>query len=363
MRLRLRGRKADQPDSDSITYASAGVDIAAGEEAVEKIKEKVRRTFRPEVLGEIGGFGGLFAFDASKYRHPVLVSSTDGVGTKLMIARMMNRHDTIGRDLVAMCVDDLACLGAEPLFFLDYISSSPLDPDLIADVIEGIAEGCREARCALIGGEMAEHPGMMNAGEYELAGFAVGVVEKDRLITGHGITPGDVVIGVESGGLRTNGYSLARKILLEVAGLTVEDRVPGLSHKLGEELLRPATIYAPAIASLLEHVDIRGIAHITGGGIPGNLTRILPEKVDAVIDAGKWEPDPIFGIIQTRGNVTSEEMFRVFNMGLGMLLVVASEDAYKTIDHMRSRGHHAHEVGTIKRGRHRVILERIHSPR
>ncbi|RIK10380.1 MAG: phosphoribosylformylglycinamidine cyclo-ligase [Acidobacteria bacterium] len=342
-----------------MTYSDAGVDIAAGESAVERIKEKVRRTFRPEVLGDIGGFGGLFAFDPSKYRHPVLVSSTDGVGTKLMVARMMGRNDTIGRDLVAMCIDDLVCLGAEPLFFLDYIACSPLDPDLISDVIEGIAEACREANCALVGGEMAEHPGMMNEGEYELAGFAVGVVEKDRMITGHGIAPGDAIIGIESGGLMSNGYSLARTALLEVAGHSLDERLPGLSHRLGEELLRPTPVFASAITSLIEHVEVRGIAHITGGGIPGNLIRILPEKTEAVVDASRWEPDPIFAVIQAAGNVEIDEMYKVFNMGIGMMVVVAEADARETIDHLRSRGHHAHHVGLIRKGKRKVTLEGV----
>lgn len=359
MKIRLRGGRDQKVPGASITYSDAGVDIEAGESAVERIKEKVRRTFRPEVLGDIGGFGGLFAFDPSKYRHPVLVSSTDGVGTKLMVARMMGRNDTIGRDLVAMCVDDLVCLGAEPLFFFDYIACSPLDPDLISDVIEGIAEACREARCALVGGEMAEHPGMMNEGEYELAGFAVGVVEKDRMITGHGIAPGDVIIGIESGGLMSNGYSLARTALLEVAGYSLDERLPGLSHRLGEELLRPTPVFASAITSLIEHVEVRGIAHITGGGIPGNLVRILPEKTEAVVDASCWEPDPIFAVIQEAGNIEIEEMFKVFNMGIGMMVVVGENDARETIDHLRSRGHHAHHVGVVRKGKRKVTLEGI----
>lgn len=357
MRLRRKGGRDQTARTDSITYADAGVDIQAGEAAVERIKERVRKTFRPEVLGDIGGFGGLFAFDASRYRDPILVSSTDGVGTKLMIARMMNRHDTIGRDLVAMCLDDLVCLGAEPLFFLDYIAISPLDPDLISDVIEGIVEGCREARCALVGGEMAEHPGMMREGEYELAGFAVGVVERERMITGNTIAPGDVLVGIESGGLMSNGYSLARKALFEIAGLSLEATLPGLSHRLGEELLRPTPIYASAVVSLLEKVRPKGIAHITGGGIPGNLIRILPEKTEAIVDTSRWEPDPIFGVIREAGNIDHVEMYRVFNMGIGMIVVVPEKDTLTTIDHLRSKGHHAHDIGVIQKGRRKVTLE------
>src|SRR6478672_4401824 len=258
------------------TYEAAGVDIAAGEEAVQRIKDKVRSTFRPEVIGDIGGFGGLFAFANHRYRHPVLVSSTDGVGTKAPIAQASGRLDTIGVDLVAMCVDDLVCQGAEPLFFLDYIAVGKLDPDHIEQLVEGVAEGCRQAGCALIGGEMAEHPGAMEPGEFDLVGFAVGVAERDQLLTGAKVTPGDVLIGLPSPGLRSNGYSLARRVLLERADRSLDDPAfEGAHHDLAEELLRPSVIYAPAVLAVERVVDVHAVAHITGGGIPGNLVRAL----------------------------------------------------------------------------------------
>ena len=256
------------------SYEDAGVSISAGETAVERIKSKVRSTFRPEVIGDIGGFGGLFEFASHRYKHPVLVSSTDGVGTKALIAQSTGRFDTIGVDLVAMCVDDLVCQGAEPLFFLDYIAVGKLDPDRIEQLIEGVALGCRQAGCALIGGEMAEHPGAMEPGEFDLVGFAVGVVDRDRLITGEHVARGDVLIGLPSPGLRSNGYSLARKVLLESAGRDLQEPAwPGAHHSLGDELLVPSVIYAPAIATLLRHVDVRAIAHVTGGGLPGQPGR------------------------------------------------------------------------------------------
>src|SRR5690606_17512148 len=274
-----------RPRSDlGTSYEDAGVSIAAGEEAVERIKEKVRSTFRPEVIGDIGGFGGLFSFANHRFRHPVLVSSTDGVGTKALIAQAAGRFDTIGVDLVAMCVDDIVCQGAEPLFFLDYIAVGKLDPDHIENLVEGVALGCRQAGCALIGGEMAEHPGAMEPGEFDLVGFAVGVAERDRLITGGDVRTGDVLIGLPSPGLRSNGYSLARKVLLERAGLSLDGPAyAGAPHSLAEELLVPSVVYAPAIAALLRVVDVRSIAHITGGGLPGNLVRVLPEGADAVL--------------------------------------------------------------------------------
>jgi len=339
------------------TYEQAGVSITAGEEAVERIKAKVRSTFRPEVIGDIGGFGGLFGFDASRYRQPVLVSSTDGVGTKALVAQAAGRFDTIGVDLVAMCVDDIVCQGAEPLFFLDYIAVGRLDPDHIEQLVEGVAEGCRQAGCALIGGEMAEHPGAMEPGEFDLVGFAVGVAERDRMITGEQIAPGDVLIGLPSPGLRSNGYSLARRILFERAGLGLDDPAfPGAHHSLADELLKPSVVYAPAIAALTRAVDVRGIAHITGGGIPGNLNRVLPAKVDAVVDRGTWEPPRIFGELQRLGEVSDAEMAKVFNLGIGMVLAVPAMDAYKALDNLRANGHRAVEIGQVTDGRGEVHL-------
>jgi phosphoribosylformylglycinamidine cyclo-ligase len=340
------------------TYEQAGVDINAGEEAVERIKAKVRSTFRPEVIGDIGGFGGLFGFDTARYRNPVLVSSTDGVGTKALVAQAVGRFDTIGVDLVAMCVDDIVCQGAEPLFFLDYIAVGRLDPDHIEQLVEGVAEGCRQAGCALIGGEMAEHPGAMEPGEFDLVGFAVGVAERDQMITGRHIEAGDVLIGLPSPGLRSNGYSLARRILFERAGRGLDEPAfPGAAHSLGEELLKPSVVYAPAIAALARAVDVRGIAHITGGGIPGNLNRVLPDRVDAVVDRSSWESPRIFGELQRLGDVSDAEMAKVFNLGIGMIVVVPEADSYKALDVLRSNGQLASVIGTVTPGSGRVHLQ------
>jgi phosphoribosylformylglycinamidine cyclo-ligase len=334
------------------SYEDAGVSISAGEEAVERIKSRVRSTFRPEVIGDIGGFGGLFSFAQHRYTHPVLVSSTDGVGTKALIAQAAGRFDTIGVDLVAMCVDDIVCQGAEPLFFLDYIAVGKLDPDHIEQLVEGVAHGCRQAGCALIGGEMAEHPGAMEPGEFDLVGFAVGVAERDRLITGEHVKVGDALIGLPSPGLRSNGYSLARKVLLDGARRELDAPAwDGAPHTLADELLVPSVIYAPAIAALLRVVDVRSIAHITGGGLPGNLARVLPDGTDAVIERRSWEPPQIFTEIQRRGEVTDDEMRKVFNLGIGMVVVVAASEVHKTLDILRTEGHRAVEIGQVASGR------------
>ena len=349
---------APGPAAGGETYAGAGVSIDAGEVAVERIKGKVRSTFRPEVIGDIGGFGGLFALDLARFRQPVLVSSTDGVGTKALVAQAVGRFDTIGVDLVAMCVDDLVCQGAEPLFFLDYIAVGKLDPDHIEQLVEGVAHGCRQAGCALVGGEMAEHPGAMDPGEFDLVGFAVGVAERDRLITGDHIAPGDVVIGLPSPGLRSNGYSLARKVLLDNAGRSLSEPAwKGASHTLADELLLPSVIYAPAIAALQRHVDVRGIVHVTGGGLPGNLPRVLPEGTDALVERRRWEVPRIFGEIQRLGEVSDEEMLKVFNLGIGMVVVVAAEEAHRTLDLLRTEGHRAVEIGEIVPGHGHVRVE------
>jgi phosphoribosylformylglycinamidine cyclo-ligase len=327
------------------TYRGAGVDIAAGEVAVARIKDKVRSTYRPEVLGDIGGFGGLVEVPAG-YRQPVLVSSTDGVGTKAMVARAAGRLDTIGIDLVAMCVDDIACVGAEPLFFLDYISVGALAPEQIEAVVSGVVEGCRRAGCALVGGEMAEHPGALEPGAFDLVGFAVGVVERDRVLTGDRARAGDVLVGLPSPGLRSNGYSLARRVLFERAGLALDDELfPG--HSVADELLRPSVIYAPALRELLGDVDVRAVAHITGGGLVGNVPRVLPAGVDADLDRSAWEVPRVFTEIQRHGGVVDEEMARVFNLGLGMVVVVPPGDAGRTLALLRGAGHAAAEVGRL----------------
>lgn len=339
------------------TYESAGVSISAGEEAVDRIKAKVRSTFRPEVIGDIGGFGGLFGFDTTRYRQPVLVSSTDGVGTKALVAQAANEFETIGIDLVAMCVDDLVCQGAEPLFFLDYIAIGRLDPNHIEQLVEGVAEGCRQAGCALIGGEMAEHPGAMEPGEFDLVGFAVGVVERDRIITGQHVRPGDVLIGLPSRNLRSNGYSLARRVLFDIGNRRLDQPAfKGAAHTLADELLQPSVIYAPAIMALQREVDVRAVAHITGGGIPGNLSRVLPARGDAVVDRRQWEVPRVFTEIQRIGEISNDEMAKVFNMGLGMVVVVPANEAFKAIEVLRMQGHLASEIGEIVDGHGQVRM-------
>jgi phosphoribosylformylglycinamidine cyclo-ligase len=327
------------------TYSGAGVDIAAGEAAVDRIAGVVRSTFRPEVLGDIGGFGGLVTLPDG-YRRPVLVSSTDGVGTKAMVAAAAGRFDTIGIDLVAMCVDDVVCQGAEPLFFLDYISVGALDPDQIEALVSGVAEGCRQAGCALVGGEMAEHPGAVAPGEFDLVGFVVGVVERDRILTRTSVRARDVVLGLPSPGLRSNGYSLARRVLFERAGLGLDDELFA-GHTVADELLLPSVIYAPAVRRLLGEVDVRAVAHITGGGIVGNLPRVLPPGVDAELERSTWTVPQVFAEIQRLGDVSDAEMARVFNLGLGMVVVVPPDGADRALRVLRDAGHDAAEVGRL----------------
>ena len=339
-------------------YAGAGVAIGAGEEAVERIKAVVRSTFRPEVIGDVGGFGGLFAFDPSRYVHPVLVAGTDGVGTKAVVARLAGRYETIGIDLVAMSVDDIAAQGAEPLFFLDCISAGRLDPVQMEQLVAGVASGCREAGCALIGGEMAELPGMLEPGHFDLVGFEVGVVERDRLITGAKVAPGDRLIGLPSPGLRCNGYSLARRVLLELAGRPLDGPAwPKAHHSLAEELLRPSVIYAPALVKLCHSIEVKGLAHITGGGIPGNLARVLPDNCDAIVVTSKWEVPEIFNQIQAAGDIRAEEMTKVFNLGIGMIAVVAPRDVYRAHDLLRDAGHDSVDIGEVVEGEGQVRLK------
>jgi len=334
------------------TYESAGVSIEAGEEAVERIKADVRSTFRPEVIGDIGGFGGLFRFQPEGYREPVLVSSTDGVGTKALVAQAANRFTTIGVDLVAMCVDDLVCVGAEPLFFLDYIAVGSLDPEHIKQLVAGVAEGCRQAGCALIGGEMAEHPGSMEPGEFDLVGFSVGVVDRSKMLTGEKVADGDVLIALPSPGLRSNGYSLARRLMFDVAGKTVNDKAwdDHAAPTVGEELLAPSVIYSPAIHKLLTAVDVHSIAHITGGGLPGNLNRSLGKHHDAVVDPNSWEWPRIFTELQRIGDVSTDEMRKVFNLGVGMVAVVPASAEHKALDVLRTAGHRAKTIGKVVKG-------------
>lgn len=329
------------------TYRDAGVDIDAGDEFVDRIKPLVRSTFRPEVLTELGGFGGLFRFQADRYTDPVLVSGTDGVGTKLKIAFLMDRHDTVGIDLVAMCVNDIAVSGAEPLFFLDYFATGKLSIATAETVVRGIAEGCRQAGCALIGGETAEMPSLYAAGEYDLAGFAVGVVDRPKMIDGRRIQAGDALIGLASTGLHSNGFSLARKVLLEQDRLSVSSRLPELGASLGETLLVPTRIYAKQVLALIGEFDIKGIAHVTGGGITENLPRVCPPRCGADIRRGAWPVPPIFQVIQERGRVPRDEMYRVFNMGIGLILVTDAAQADAVISRVGELGDRAYLIGAI----------------
>jgi phosphoribosylformylglycinamidine cyclo-ligase len=331
-----------------LTYKESGVDAAAGDALVERIKPLGARTFRPEVVSGIGGFGGLFEVP-KKYKDPILVSGTDGVGTKLRIAFETGRHSTVGIDLVAMSVNDVLTSGAEPLFFLDYFSTSKLDIAQAESVISGIARGCEEAGCTLLGGETAELPGFYATGEYDLAGFCVGVVERTRIIDGRAIQPGDAVIGLASTGLHSNGFSLARKLLLEQKGFKMSAMPAGLGSSLADELLEPTRIYVRDVLALRERVEIKGLAHITGGGIPGNLPRCLPDGTSAVLSEHNWKRPPIFDLIGSGGDVQRDEMYATFNMGLGMIAVVSKSDAAAAIRLLKDRETAAWEVGHIER--------------
>ncbi len=330
---------------ESLSYRDAGVDIDAGDALVERIKPFAKRTMRPEVLAGIGGFGALVELP-KRYKEPVLVSGTDGVGTKLKLAFALDRHDTVGIDLVAMSVNDVLVQGAEPLFFLDYFACGKLDVAVAADVIKGIAAGCEQAGCALIGGETAEMPGMYPDGEYDLAGFCVGVVEKTRVIDGRTIAPGDVVLGLASSGAHSNGYSLVRRIL-ERAKPDLAANLDG--RPLADALLAPTRIYVKPVLALLQEVPVKGIAHITGGGLVENIPRVLPEGVRAALDARAWPLPPLFRWLQAQGNVADAEMHRVFNCGIGMVLVVAAGDAARAIEHLRAAGETVHRIGMIER--------------
>ena len=329
------------------TYRESGVDIDAGDEFVDRIKPLVRSTFRSEVLADLGGFGGLFNLQAKKYQDPVLVSGTDGVGTKLKIAFMMDQHDTVGIDLVAMCVNDIAVSGAEPLFFLDYFATGKLAVPKAQEVVKGIAEGCRQAGCALIGGETAEMPSMYADGEYDLAGFAVGVVDKPKIIDGKTIQPGDAIIGLASTGLHSNGYSLARRVFFDKAKLTVTSKVPELDRSLGDVLLTPTRIYAKQILALVQSCPVKGIAHITGGGITENLPRVFPDSVRARISRKAWTVPPVFQALSRLGQVDREEMYRVFNMGIGLILVVPLDAVSAVLAKAATLGDRGWQVGEI----------------
>ncbi|SDC44764.1 MULTISPECIES: phosphoribosylformylglycinamidine cyclo-ligase [unclassified Candidatus Frackibacter] len=339
-----------------LSYKDAGVDIDAGEAAVDKINDDVKSTFGPEVLTGLGSFGALFAPNFDDYEEPILVAGTDGVGTKLKVAFMMDKHYTIGIDLVAMSVNDIVVQGARPLFFLDYLAIDNLIPEKAEEIVHGISQGCKEAGAALIGGEMAEMPGFYNQDEYDLAGFAVGIVDKGDLITGKEISPGDKIIGLTSNGIHSNGYSLARKVLFDIAGYNVESEIEELDGTLGNELLKPTKIYVKPILELMKDFQLKGVAHITGGGLIENVPRILPNKMEAMIDSQVWPTPVIFDLIQNEGEIPLKEMYRTFNMGIGMAVVVDESDVEGILDKLKAIGEEAYIIGEIKKGDQSVTL-------
>ena len=334
-------------DAHGHTYAGAGVDLDAADAAVEAIKPHVARTARPEVLESLAGFGGFFALDRKRWKKPLLVAATDGVGTKLELARALGRHDTVGQDLVAMVVDDLVCSGAEPLLFLDYLAMGRIDPQHVAAIVSGIADGCEVAGCALLGGETAAHPGVLPDGGYDLAGFGLGIVERDKALDADRVTEGDGIVAMASTGLHSNGYSLARRIVAD-AGLDLAADHGLRVQSLGEALLRPTRIYSPACLALIAGTPTRTLCHVTGGGIPGNLPRVLPDGLGAVVDVGTFTVPGVFDVLQRAGGVTDDEMWRVFNMGAGMLAIV--EDPSAAVGLLRHQGVDAWTCGQVVAG-------------
>ena len=328
-------------------YKQAGVNIEAGYEAVSRMKKHVQKTMRPGVIGGLGGFGGMFDLSALNLKEPVLVSGTDGVGTKLMLAFMMDKHDTIGIDAVAMCVNDIIVQGAEPIYFLDYIACGKAAPDRIEAIVKGIADGCEQAGCALVGGETAEMPGMYKEEEYDLAGFAVGAVEKAKMIDGANINEGDVLIGLASSGIHSNGYSLVRKLFFEKANMILPDYVEELGCTLGEELLRPTKIYVKSVLSAIEKFEIKGLAHITGGGFIENIPRMLPEGLGAELIESNWEIPPVFTLMESIGELDRKEMYNIFNMGTGMVLAVDKELEDEVIAYLHALGENAYSLGKV----------------
>jgi phosphoribosylformylglycinamidine cyclo-ligase len=339
-------------------YAAAGVDIDLGNKVKSTLPQLLASTHRREVMGKVGGFGGLFALDTKKFKQPILVSSVDGVGTKLKIAFAMDRHDTIGEDLVNHCVNDIAVLGAEPLFFLDYLGTGKLEPHVFTEIIKGFARGCAKNNCALIGGETAQMPGFYQAGEYDVSGTIVGVVDKTRMLNGQKtVKRGDVILGIESSGLHTNGYSLARKIFFEQLKLKPKSRVAELGNTIGDELLKVHVTYGPLVQQLVKQFNkpgkpnaVRSFAHITGGGFVDNLPRVLPANCDAVIRKGSWEMLPIFRMIEAKGGVDEAELYQVFNMGIGMTAIVSADTADRVLKTIKAAGHRAWAIGEITRG-------------
>jgi phosphoribosylformylglycinamidine cyclo-ligase len=338
----------------SITYADSGVDIDRADRAKQRIKYLAHRTFTKGVVGDIGGFGGLFAIDKKKFRDPVLVSSVDGVGTKLKVAFMMNLHQTVGGDLVNHCVNDIAVQGATPLFFMDYLATGNLDPEIAEKVVEGIADACRHNGCALIGGETAEMPGFYPKGEYDLAGFIVGIVDRSKIITGAEVEVGDVLVGLPSSGLHTNGYSLARKLFFEIAKYSPDSYVNEIKNKAGNELMRPHKSYWPVLRRLIDAGLVHAMAHITGGGITDNLPRVLPKGTGAVVEMGTWPVLPVFTHLQNIGNVPQDDLMRTFNMGIGMVLVVPAKKFKRVQSLVEKSGEKSYLIGRIVKGDHKV---------
>ena len=340
-----------------LTYVDAGVDIDKADEFVGRIKKIAKQTFKSGVISDIGGFGGMFSLNVTNMESPVLVSSTDGVGTKLKIAFMLGKHDTVGIDLVAMCVNDIVVQGAKPLFFLDYLSMGKLETKIATEVVTGIGEGCRQAGCALIGGETAEMPGFYNENEYDLAGFVVGLVENSKIIDGSGIHVGDQLIGISSSGLHSNGYSLVRKICFEILGLKIDHYVPEFGKTIGEELLTPTRIYSETIHRIIKDLPVFGLAHITGGGITDNIIRVIPEGCSVILHNNSWDVPPVFGYLQKAGNISATEMMRTFNNGLGMVAVVHEKNTQEILDRLIAMKENAFVIGEIvdrKESRERV---------
>ncbi len=335
-------------DKEISSYTKAGVDIDSGNRFVDLIKPIVSKSFKPGVITDIGGFAGLFSLKSQDVKNPVLVASTDGVGTKLKIAFMMDKHDTIGIDLVAMCVNDIIVQGANPLFMLDYIATGKLEVEKAVDIVKGIVEGCRDANCSLIGGETAEMPGLYAPGEYDLAGFVVGLVDNDQLIDGSGISVGNQLIGISSSGVHSNGYSLVRNLFFEKLKMSVNDYVEEFGRTLGEELLQPTRIYCKTVASLRKISSIFGMSHITGGGIIDNLPRVLPKQCKALINTGAWTPQPVFQYMKKAGDLSDTEMMRTFNNGIGLILVVSEEQCDEALTHLESIGEKAFHIGSVE---------------
>ena len=354
--LLKEGSGMEKKGNEKVTYKSAGVDVEAGYQAVSLMKQHTQRTLIPGVIGGLGSFGGFFEIDTEKYKKPVLVSGTDGVGTKLQIAFMTGIHDTIGIDCVAMCVNDIACHGAKPLYFLDYIGTGTLEPQAAAEVVKGICDGCVEAGCALIGGETAEMPGFYKKGEYDLAGFAVGVVDKDKVINGAKIKEGDVVIGLASSGIHSNGYSLVRKLFFDINNYGIDDYVSELECTLGQELLKPTRIYVKTILELAEKYDIKGIAHITGGGFIENIPRTIPAGLKAEINLGSFPVLPVFKLMQRLGDIEELEMYNTFNMGIGLVLVVNENEVEQVMLSLSEMKENAYIIGKVTKGEGGIAL-------